>query len=112
MMILRAGGAEYPVTAAQKDTDRSWDGRASRAVTLTMPYAQAAALFVDGLQWSLIRREDAPDADTPAAEREWDCSDYCVAGPITDWRDGTVTCKMGTYTQTERALRQLREVLA
>ena len=44
--------------------------------------------------------------------QEWDNSDYCVAGPITDHRDGTLTVKMGKYTQLEEALRQIGEALA
>ena len=72
-----------------------------------MPYAQAAQLFVDGLCWSVVRYEDG--ADGPAQEQ--DCSGYCVAGPITDNRDGTLTIKMGSYTQLEKALRELEEAL-
>lgn len=33
-------------------------------------------------------------------------------GPITDHRDGTLTVKMGKYTQLEEALRQIGEALA
>lgn len=44
--------------------------------------------------------------------QEWDNADYCVAGPITDHRDGTLTVKMGKYTQLEEALRQIGEALA
>ena len=43
--------------------------------------------------------------------QEQDCSDYCVAGPITDNRDGTLTVKMGQYTQLEKALQELEEAL-
>ena len=46
------------------------------------------------------------------AAQEQDCSGYCVAGPITDNRDGTLSIKMGSYTQLEQALRELEEALA
>ena len=38
--------------------------------------------------------------------QEWDNSDYCVAGPITDNRDGTITAKMGKKTELELAREQ------
>lgn len=63
---------------------------------------------MDGLNWAIVRREDGTDG----AAQEQDCSDYCVAGPITDNRDGTLTIKMGSYTQLENALRELEEALA
>lgn len=34
----------------------------------------------------------------------YDNSDYCVAGDITDHRDGTVTVKMGRLTALEETL--------
>lgn len=108
MEYLKANGAEYPAQFCGKQIDREWDGRASKTVTLAMPYAQAAQLFVDGLNWAIVRREDG----TGGAAQEQDCSDYCVAGPITDNRDGTLTIKMGSYTQLENALRELEEALA
>ena len=104
---LKANGMEYPAQICGKQNDRDWDGRASKTIVLAMPYAQAAQLFVDGLCWSVIRYEDG--ADGPAQEQ--DCSGYCVAGPITDNRDGTLTIKMGSYTQLEKALRELEEAL-
>ena len=33
--------------------------------------------------------------------QEWDNADYCVAGPITDNRDGTITAKMGKKTDSD-----------
>ena len=108
MEYLKANGMEYPAQFCGKQIDREWDGRASKTVTLAMPYAQAAQLFVDGLNWAIVRHEDGPGG----AAQEQDCSAYCVAGPITDNRDGTLTIKMGSYTQLESALRELEEALA
>ena len=88
MEYLKANGTEIPAQVCGKQIDRDWDGRASRTVTLTMAYAQAAQLFVDGLNWAIVRRGD----DAHGTAQEQDCSDYCVAGPITDNRDESFFC--------------------
>ena len=106
MEYLKVNGTEYSAHFCGKQIDRDWDGRASKTVTLAMPYAQAVQLFVDGLRWGIVRRE----ADADDAAQEQDCSGYCVAGPITDNRDGTLSIKMGSYTQLEQALRELDRV--
>ena len=115
MIYFKANNTEYPASIAGKVTDRDWGNRKSKAITLEMTHAQAAQLFTDGLGWSIVQRETVPDGtDGGGTEtmQEWDNSDYCVAGPITDHRDGTLTVKMGKYTQLEEALRQIGEALA
>ena len=110
MIYFKANGTEYPASIAGKVTDRDWGNRESKAVTLTATYEQAAQLFVDGLVWSIVQRDTvlayasdgSPIAETAEEQvQEWDNSDYCVAGPITDNRDGTCTCKMGKKTEVE-----------
>ena len=109
MIYFKANGTEYPASIAGKITDRDWGNRESKAVTLEMTHAQAAQLFVDGLSWSIVQRDTVPVYDTDgnptgATEeqvQEWDNSEYCVAGPITDNRDGTITAKMGKKTEVE-----------
>ena len=96
-MILQVNGAEYDAQITGKELDRAWDGRASKTITLAMGYAQAAAIFTDGLAWSCEDRADG-------AVRHFDCSDYTVAGDITDHRNGTVTVKMGKKTDAEKQL--------
>ena len=112
---LKIKDTQYPATFRGRTVDNEWNGRDSIAVTLEMTYAQAAEIFVDDLEWSLVQQYDAyTDEDgnvvTPDPE-ETDYSDYCVAGPITDNRDGTITAKMGKIT-AEEALVELMEVLA
>ncbi len=109
MTYVKIGGTEYPAAINGKLADREWDGRDSKAVTLTMGYSEAAGLFVNGVAWSIVQRESVPALDEngqPTGETteqvsEFDNSDYSVAGSITDNRDGTVTCKMGRPTETE-----------
>ena len=109
MTYAKIGGTEYPAEINGKLGDREWDGRDSKAITLTMGYSEAAALFVNGIAWSIVQRESVPTLDEngqPTGETteqvsEFDNSDYSVAGSITDNRDGTVTCKMGRPTETE-----------
>ena len=109
MIYFKANGTEYPASIAGKIMDLDWGNRESKAVTLTATYEQAAQLFVDGLSWFIVQRDTVPvygedgnpTGETTEQVQEWDNSDYCVAGPITDNRDGTCTCKMGKKTEVE-----------
>ena len=109
MTYVKIGGTEYPAAINGKLADREWDGRDSKAITLTMGYSEAVALFVNGIAWSIVQRESVPTLDEngqPTGETteqvsEFDNSDYSVAGSITDNRNGTVTCKLGRPTETE-----------
>ena len=109
MIYFKTNNTEYPASIAGKVADRDWGGRKSKAVTLEMTHTQAAQIFVDGLVWSIVQRETVPvygEDGQPTGEmteqvQEWDNSDFCVAGPITDNRDGTCTCKMGKKTEAE-----------
>lgn len=122
MIYFKANNTEYPASIAGKVTDRDWDGRASKSITLEMEYTAASQLFVDGLSWSIVQRDTVPVYDKdgkPTGEteeqvQEWDNSDYNVAGSITDNRNGTCTCKMGKKTQleTEQELRKDAETAA
>lgn len=110
MTYIKTNGTEYPASIAGRVADRDWGGRASKSITLTMTHAAAAQLFVDGLSWSIVQRDTvlayasdgSPIAETAEEQvQEWDNSDYCVAGPITDNRDGTITAKMGQKTDSD-----------
>ena len=109
MIYFKANNTEYPASIAGKIMDRDWGNRESKVVTLTATYAQAAQLFVDGLSWSIVQRDTVPvygtdgnpTGETEEQVQEWDNADYCVAGPITDNRDGTITAKMGKKTEVE-----------
>lgn len=107
--FIKVNGVEYPATLIYNYKDRNWDMRESVAVHLTMPYAQAAALLPSGAPWSNVFREtkDKLDNDgnstgqTEEVVTEEDMSAYSLAGEITDYRDGTVSVKMGKPTESE-----------
>ena len=119
MNYLKINETRYPATFAGKMIDGEWDRRESKIITLEMEHATADALFVDGLAWSIVMEypvevqsvDEAGNVitETITETKEYDNSEFCVAGPITDHRDGTLTVKMGKYT-TEELL--LMEVLA
>lgn len=103
MTYVKINGNLYPATINGSLKDRLWADRESKAITLAMDYATAAALFVDGLIWSIVMDVEQPQEDGSViiAQEEYDNSDYDVAGPITDNRNGTVTVKMGKATAQE-----------
>lgn len=110
MTYIKINNTKYPATVNGKLSDTAWDGRASKAITLDMDYATASALFVDGVAWSIVQEQDVPTYDengeqngTETQETVFDNSDYCLAGDITDHRDGTITVKMGALTEVEQA---------
>lgn len=117
MIYFKANNTEYPASIAGKITDRDWGGRESKAVTLPMTHAAAVQLFVDGLVWSIVQRDTVPvygedgnpTGETEEQVQEWDNADYCVAGNITDNRDGTCTCKMGKKTEAELMQERLND---
>lgn len=117
MIYFKANNSEYPASIAGKVTDRDWGGRESKAVTLEMTHAAAVQLFVDGLVWSIVQRDTVPvygtdgnpTGETEEQVQEWDNADYCVAGGITDNRDGTCTCKMGKKTDAELMQERLND---
>ena len=109
MIYFKANGQEYPAKISGFEKDYNWEDRKTCAIKLTMAYAEAAQLFVNGLVWGVVQRDTVPVYDesgqptgeTKESVQEWDYSDYCVAGSITDNRDGTCTCKMGKKTEVE-----------
>ena len=107
--FIKVAGQEYPATCIYNYKDRNWDMRESVAVHLTMPYAQAAALLTTGTPWFNVFRETKdkldndgnPTGQTEEVVTEEDMSAYSLAGEIVDYRDGTVSIKMGKPTEAE-----------
>jgi hypothetical protein len=110
MTYIKINDTLYPATINGRRVDTEWDNRESKAITLEMDYATASVLFVDGLAWSILQEDEVPVYDengeqtgTETKMDEYDNSEFCLAGDITDHRDGTVTCKMGKLTELEEA---------
>ena len=106
MIQVRINNQIYDANVSGLRNDSLWENRESKSITLAMDYATAVATFADDVPWSILYQpSDYYDPETqqmvtPAVE-EYDNSDYCIAGPITDNRDGTVTVKMGKPTGEE-----------
>ena len=102
MTQVQIGGSLYPAAVTGRLQDAAWSGRESKEITLSMTYADAAALFVNGAAWSIVL--DVEQADGTTVQETDDNSDFSIAGDLTDHRDGTVTVKMGKPTELENAL--------
>lgn len=110
--FIKVNGQEYPATCIYNYKDRNWDMRETQTVHLTMPYEQAAALLTSGVPWSNVFRETVdkfdndgnPTGETDEVVTEEDMSAYSLAGEIVDYRNGTVSIKMGKPTETENAV--------
>ena len=102
---------EYPAEISGVLQNPKWDRRDTKSITLEMTHAEAVGLFVDGLAWGIKQvntypvfdEQGQPTGETTTETQTFDNSDYCVAGSITDNRDGTVTCMMGKKTDLELA---------
>lgn len=122
MIFVKINNTLYPATVSGKITDKDWDNRESKAITLAMDYATAVNLFVDGLAWSIVQQDEVPifeqnengelvldengnpiQTGTEMQETEFDNSEYNLAGDLTDHRDGRITAKMGKLTDLEEA---------
>lgn len=108
---IKVNNTEYLATITGEHKDRSWDGRDTKTVTLTMTHAEVAALLPDNIPWSIVQRDmvdvldeqGKPTGETKEVVNEYDNSEYSLSGAITDHRDGTVSIKMGKPTETESA---------
>lgn len=103
MTYIKINDTLYPAIINGNVKDRAWDDRESKTITLEMPYADAIALFVNGLAWSILMdvEKEQEDGSIVTVQEEYDNSEYSMAGSITDNRDGTLAVKMGKPTQIE-----------
>lgn len=112
MIYVEINDVRHPATVNGKTKDSEWDGRHSKTITLAMSYETARATFVDGLAWAIVMQDD-PYTDPETGEEivpepEYhDNSEFCVAGDITDHRNGIVSVKMGMLTEVEALRKQL-----
>ena len=114
-IYVKVNNTEYPAAVNGVCNDRTWNGRDTKTITLTMTHAEVASLLPDNTPWSIVQREMVdvldeqghPTGETKAVVNEYDNSEYSLAGDITDHRDGTVSIKMGKPTQREAMQAQL-----
>ena len=97
--------------------DYEWDNRETKEISMENTYDSIKALFADGVSWSIVMTEQKPKTDSTGntlkdsdgniiyetVNSEWDNSEFNLAGPITDYRDGRVSIKMGKTTDLEDA---------
>lgn len=110
-IYVKVNNTEYPAAVSGANNDRTWDGRDTKTIYLTMSHDAVAALLPDNTPWSIVQRDTVPKYDeqgqptgeTKEVVNEWDNSAYSLSGAITDHRDGTVSIKMGKPTETESA---------
>ena len=116
-IYIKVNNTEYPATVKGERTDRSWDNRDTKTIYLTMTHDEAATLLPSGTPWSIVQRDtqDVLDeqgqstGETKEIVNEYDNSEYSIAGEITDYRDGTVSIKMGKPTETETLMAKLED---
>lgn len=116
-IYIKVNSTEYPAEVTYSGTDYEWAGRDTKTIRLHMTSAEAAALLPDNTPWTIVQRSTVPVLDESGAPtgqteehiEEWDNSEYCVSGAITDHRDGTVSIKMGKTTEAETLRAQLAD---
>lgn len=115
---IKVNNTEYPAEINGNLKDRTWGERATKTITLTMTTTEVAALLPDNTPWSIVLRETVnkldndgnPTGETKEVVNEWNNSEYSLSGAITDYRDGTVSIKMGKPTEAETLRAQLAEI--
>lgn len=95
--FIKVNGQEYPAEVIYLYKDKNWNDRGVRNVFLNLPYDQVIALMPTGTKWSSILKEN------DVVVEETDMSEFSIAGQVVDYRNGTVSIKMGKPTETESA---------
>ena len=117
MIYVKVNGTLYPASIGGKVTDREWDNRESKAITIEADFDTVNALFPNGVAWSIINEETVPVVDregnpvldnegNPTYETkqtEFDNSEFSLRGDLTVHINGTCTVNMGKLTELEEA---------
>lgn len=108
---VEINGVKYPASITGRLNDKDWDNRESKAIKIEMTYSDAITLFVDNISWNIVQENEIQKEvmdeegnvtfETVVESEVYDNSDYCIAGSVTDHRDGNVTIKMGKFTDAE-----------
>ena len=93
--FIKINGQEYAAEVIYLYKDKNWNDRDVRNVFLNLPYDQVVALMPTGTKWSSIIKEN------DVVTEETDMSEFSIAGQVVDYRNGTVSIKMGKPTESE-----------
>ena len=112
MTFVEINNHLYEAEISGNLSDPDWNYRDTKAIHAVMTYEEALSNFTNNTPWSIHQTyEELENINpvtgeiTPAPDPDiWDNSEYCLAGDITDHRDGTVTVKMGKLTELELVL--------
>lgn len=121
MIYIKVNDILYPACVAGKMSDKEWDGRESKSITLEADFSTVDALFPDNTVWSIVNEEDVPVTDeqgqvildengNPTYQTirvEFDNSEYSIRGDLIAHIDGTCTVMMGKPTDLEQAYEML-----
>ena len=118
---IEVNGVKHPATITNRLSDREWNDRESKYITVEMSYLEAVTYFAEDASWGIFYDVDKlivehnektgeMEPTTMSTFEYVDCSEYSIAGDIIDHRDGTVTVKMGKPTAKE-LLAMFEEVL-
>lgn len=117
MIYVKVNDTLYPASIAGRMSDKEWDGRESKAVTMKRDFATVNSQFPDGVVWSIVNEETVPVVDEEGnpvlddegnptyttQQTEFDNSNFSIRGDLTVHVDGTCTVKMGAPTDLEDA---------
>lgn len=108
MVYIKVNNTLYPTVSINgQSRDNKWDGRETKEIKLAMTYSEVLELLPDNTPWSIVQdvtemvEDDNGDITETTTQAEYDNSEYCMSGAVTDNRDGTVTIKMGKPTEIE-----------
>ena len=121
MTYVKVNSTLYPATISGRISDKDWDGRESKAITMDGAFATVDALFLDGVAWSIVQEDQIPVTDEEGnpivdeageptyttQQTEFANSAFSIRGDLTVHVDGTCTVKMGKPTDLEDAYEAL-----
>ena len=102
MTYLKIGGQEFELEQLYSVlSDAEWQNRNAYFAKIRSDYETAKSLFIDNAVWSTYAE----------GKEEEDRSDYCIAGKIIDYRNGSVGVYMGRKTESEKMEDENQRVL-